>query len=201
MLVALALAAPASAGECPEGRAHCFALQLHVAPDVASAEWLDAQVATANRHFAKLDVGYRVAGVDALPESAKHVASRSDRDAVAAGRLTNRVIHVFVVDQLDDIDIEDSTINGVTWRRPKDKRKYVILSARAWERTLAHELGHVFGLPHSSYPISIMNKTERDEPPQDQRTFADEEFVAMRAGLKRLLRVLMDYRRNVSRSP
>jgi hypothetical protein len=33
-----------------------------------------------------------------------------------------------------------------------------------------------------------MNKTERAEPPPDQRVFADEEIVAMRRTLKRLLR-------------
>jgi hypothetical protein len=33
-----------------------------------------------------------------------------------------------------------------------------------------------------------MNKTERKEPPVDQRTFADEELVKMRDGLKFLVR-------------
>jgi hypothetical protein len=76
----------------------------------------------------------------------------------------------------------------VTWRLPKDRRKYIIVSIQALERTLAHELGHFFGLPHSTYAVSIMNKTERTEPPVDQRTFADEEIAAMRPVLERLLR-------------
>ena len=77
---------------------------------------------------------------------------------------------------------------GVTWRLPKDSRKFVIVSAQALERTLAHELGHFFGLPHSTYAISIMNKADRAEPPVEQRTFADEEIAAMRPNLERLLR-------------
>ena len=58
--------------------------------------------------------------------------------------------------------------------------KLVILSTQAWARTLAHELGHVFGLPHSTYPISIMNKSERKDPPPDQRTFDPKELAAMK---------------------
>jgi len=179
---------------CDAGRAHCFAIRLHVAVSgepgagpVAQADWLAAQLSAANRHFAPLDVGFELAGVDALPASASHVATRHDRDAVAAGRLTGRAIHVFVTGQLDDIDKPGDAIRGVTWRVRGGDRKYVILSTVAPERVLAHELGHVFGLPHSSYAISIMNKTVRADPPPEQRTFADEEISAMRPVLERLL--------------
>jgi hypothetical protein len=55
-------------------------------------------------------------------------------------------------------------------------------------RTLAHELGHFFGLPHSTYKISIMNKKKRDDPPPEQRTFAPQEFSTMRDNLRRMLR-------------
>ena len=85
----------------------------------------------------------------------------------------------------------------MTWHARNDDRKYVIVSAQALERTLAHELGHFFGLPHSAYAISIMNKSERKDPPIEQRTFADEEIAAMKPHLLRLLRdkLLLDYRR------
>jgi hypothetical protein len=181
-------AAPA----CDAERAHCFAIQLHIAADergmIANAGWVAAQLVGANRHFEPLDIGFQLAGVDALPATAVHIETRADRNALAAGRLTGKLIHVFVVGQLDDVDTEGAIAYGVTWRLPKDRRKYIIVSIQALERTLAHELGHFFWLPHSTYAVSIMNKTERTEPPVDQRTFADEEIAAMRPVLERLLR-------------
>jgi len=44
---------------------------------------------------------------------------------------------------------------------------------------LAHELGHFFGLPHSKYPVSIMNKTPRDDPPHAERGFHAKELAIM----------------------
>jgi hypothetical protein len=187
-LAAIRAALPA----CDAERTHCFGLQLHIAEDesglAASPEWLAAQLAAANRHFAPLDVGFQLAGIDTLPATAMHVATRGDRNALGKGRLSGHVIHVFVVGQLDDIDQPGSIIRGVAWRLPGQTRKFVILSKVAFELVLAHELGHVFGLPHSSYAISIMNKTPREQPPVEQRTFADEEIAAMRPHLGRLLR-------------
>ena len=184
----------------PPERAHTFGIQLHIASDdhgpVVSDDFIAEQLAGANKHFERLDVGFQIVGVDALPASAVHIETRADRDDLAADRLGNKLIHVFVVGQLDDVDDDGRIDFGVTWHTRHDDRKYVIVAAQALPRTLAHELGHFFGLPHSSYAISIMNKTERKEPPQDQRTFADEEIAAMRPVLRRLLRdrVIVDVR-------
>ncbi|HEX3761535.1 MAG TPA: matrixin family metalloprotease [Kofleriaceae bacterium] len=188
-LAALTAGLPA----CEAARPHCIGIQLHVPVAsggdglIAHADWLAVQLAEANRHFAPVDVGFQVVGADRLPAGAGHVATPADRDAVAEGRLTGKVIHVFITGQLDDVD-QPGVIRGVTWHARGGDRKYVILSTAAPERVLAHELGHVFGLPHSRYAISIMNKQPRTEPPVEQRTFADAELAAMRPALRRLLR-------------
>ncbi len=190
--VAAELAAiPKAMPSCDKARAHCFGIQLHVAPDeqgnlIVTSDWLAQQVAEAERHFTPLDVGFEVVGADLLPDAARHLETRKDRDALAAGGLPGRVIHVYITGKLDDVDTAGAIAYGVTWRR--DDRKYIIVSAAAWPRTLAHELGHFFGLPHSTYAISIMNKSDRKDPPREQRTFADAEIVAMRPAVVRLVR-------------
>jgi len=190
-LAALTAGLPA----CDAGRAHCIGIRLHVAVGpaagdgpIAQAAWLAVQLAMANLRLAPLDVGVQVVGIDALPASAGHIATRGDRDALAAGGLAGKVIHVFITGRLDDIDQPTGFIRGVAWHTRGSDRKYVILSTVAPERVLAHELGHVFGLPHSSHPRSIMNKAPRAEPPPEDRVFVDEEIAAMRPVLARLLR-------------
>ena len=176
-LDALVAAVPA----CDPARAHCFGIRLHVPVmadgPLATAAWIAAQLAQANHHFAAIDVGFQIAGIAPLPAAAAHVADRAARDALGA-RIAGPVIDVFVTGQLDDVDTPGVTIRGVAWRR--GARKFVILSTDAWDRVLAHELGHVFGLPHSPYAISIMNKTPRLAPPPAERTFAEPELAAMR---------------------
>jgi len=185
---------------CDAARAHCIGIQLHVAVGpppsagadsgdglIAQPDWLALQLAVANRQFRALDTGFQVVGIDALPASCAHIANRDERDQVAEGRLTGKLIHVFITAQLDDVDEPGRVVRGVTWHT-RDGKKYVIVSTSGPDRVLAHELGHVFGLPHSTYAISIMNKTERATPPIDARTFADPEVAAMRPVLARLLR-------------
>jgi hypothetical protein len=170
------------APSCDPDRAHCFAIQLHVAADVTTPAWIAEQIAFADRQFAAVDVGFQIANVDRA--SIEHVVTRADRDALAAGKLAPHTIHVFIVGKLDDIDTPGDIIYGVTWRA--HDIKYLIVSAQAWQRTLAHELGHFFGLPHSTYDISIMNKSPRSEPPLDERRFADDELAAMRPVIERM---------------
>jgi hypothetical protein len=149
-------------------------------------EWIAAKLGAAARLFEPVDTTFELAGVDELPAKFAHISTRADRNAIANGHLGGTTIHVFVVTKLDDIDTIGDEIRGVTWHA--HDTTYIILSTIAPERTLAHELGHFFGLPHSTYAISIMNKTPRDDPPPEDRRFADEELDAMRPVIKRKAR-------------
>ncbi|HEY6039197.1 MAG TPA: matrixin family metalloprotease [Kofleriaceae bacterium] len=155
-----------------------FQIVLHVAPETVSETWLDQMLAVANAQFAAVDASFAYASRD--EHSAAHVVTRTDRDAFAK-QVTDNQIHVFVIGKLENVD-DDKPVHGVTWRG-KGKR-YIIIAADSPDRVLAHELGHLFGLPHSTYKISIMNKTKRDDPPLDQRRFSDEELKLLRANVK-----------------
>jgi hypothetical protein len=180
----------ATAPACDPARKTCIGLRLHVpvtdAGPIATPAWVERQVATANEHFAPLDTAFQIIGVEPLPASAERVEDREERTSF--GALTKgRVIDVFVTGHLDDIDTPGAMAFGVTWWVTGDK-KLVILSTQAFERTLAHELGHVFGLPHSKYPISIMNKTKREQPPVEERTFHAKELAKMKLRMRALIK-------------
>ncbi len=184
-LAPLVAAVPA----CESERATCFEIRIHVPVEagapIATATWLGAQLAEANVHFAPLGVGFQVAGISALPASVARVEDRAERSSL--GKVLDRTaIDVFITGHLDDVDTAGAMAYGVTWRQ--GARKFVIVSTQALPRTLAHELGHVFGLPHSEYPISIMNKTERKEPPPEQRTFHADELARMKRRIRQLVR-------------
>jgi hypothetical protein len=172
----------------------CLGIALHVAVSdasanarpVATADFLATQLVHANKQFERLGVGFQYVSVAELPASAMRVEDATERTSFGP-RVKGTVIHVFVTGQLDDIDVADQVIRGVAWRKDKTT-KYIILSTIAQQNVLAHELGHVFGLKHSTYAVSIMNKTERAEPPYEKRTFADEEYTLMQPKLAAMLK-------------
>lgn len=176
---------------CDAARAHCFGLRLHVARNadgamVVEPAWIAAQLAMAHRQFVPLDTSFQVISIDFLPVSAARLEDRAQRNALAK-QVSPPAIDVFFTGYLADVDKKDAFAYGVTWRT-KDERKFIIISGMGRDRTLAHELGHFFGLPHSTYAISIMNKTARDTPPPEERRFADEEVEKMKPVLARLVR-------------
>jgi len=177
---------------CDPARAHCFGLHLHLVTTdegpVQSVEWVRQQVEQADRHFALIDTNLEVVAVDTVPASELEIDTRDERDALGHDRFTRGVVHVFVVGRLADVDIAGQEIRGVHWRERADRtRRWVILSKIAGSLVLSHELGHFFGLPHSTYDISLMNKSVRLTPLVTELTFAEPEVLRMRKHRDRML--------------
>lgn len=146
-------------------------LAVHVAAGddgapVADAAWIDVQVERAGEQLAGADVAvtWRDAGGDGV---VPHVDTVADRDALAAAASDAGAVHVFVVARLADKDVAGAWLNGVHWRyggarRALRGRRYVILSRETrWDYTLAHELGHFFGLAHTDVDGGLMTTGRR----------------------------------------
>lgn len=177
---------------CGEAK-YCFSVALHVVTregqPAQSPSWFGTQLREANRHFAAIHTGFEIESVDALDVQFAHIATREDRDRVGRKVFSRGVIHVFLVEQLDDVDAVGEQIRGLHWRqRSNIEKRWVILSKIAPDMVLAHEFGHFFSLPHSTYAVSIMNKRPRESPPRSERTFHVEEVVKMRAFRNEMVR-------------
>lgn len=173
------------APRCPKAAKHCIGLHVHVVEvdgePVADARWMYRDVAHANKLFAEIGVGFTVVDVDGLGADKADMQTRRDRDLLGRKLFSRGVVHVFVVRRLADVDIAGAEIRGVHWRdRADTARRWVILSAIGSSTVLAHELGHFFGLPHSSYEVSIMNKSPRLSPTWPDRVFHEDELAIMR---------------------
>lgn len=177
---------------CAETAKHCFGIHLHVVQTeaglVQDVAWMTAQIEQAQRHFALIDTSFEIVAADVLPAGELEIDDRDERDALGHARFTRGVVHVFVVGRLADVDITGNEIRGVHWRERGDRtHRWVILSKIAGSLVLPHELGHFFGLPHSTYDISLMNKTVRLTPLVSELTFAEPEVLRMRKHRDRML--------------
>lgn len=111
-------------------------------------------------------LGFDLALTDAAPLDARfrRIESVTTRDALAPLVRAQR-INVFLVDALRDADAKDVWRLGVTWdSRSAPVRRYIILTRGARDSSLAHELGHFFGIPeHSSTKNNLMSYDREDE--------------------------------------
>lgn len=139
-----------------------FSVVVHA--DRSDRAWIEAQIASANTIFAPAEVAFRIVEVrpPLSPDARASVADRAARDRL--GRAVElrggepRCVYVFLTEQLVDVDDPTRELSGVHWRVRTDRRThYVILSKRARSSTLAHELGHYFGNPHSPTPNNVMS--------------------------------------------
>jgi hypothetical protein len=151
----------------------------------ATEDWLAERLRWANTIFAPAGVSFVFRERASMGPEHAAMEDRPDRHALA-DLLVERSINVFVVASLRDVDDPSLMRQGVHWR-PHGRRHlhYVILSAVAGETTLAHELGHFFGNPHSATPNAIMSY-ERDGTAVP--FFEDGELRRIRRYARRFLR-------------
>ena len=134
-----------------------FAVAEEGGTRVQDADWIAEQVAAAGAIFGPLGVHLENVGVRPIPLVPAHVETREDRDALAR-EVRAAVVNVFVVGTLRDVDDPSRMRRGVHWRnQAHPTTRYVILSAEAMPGVLGHELGHYFGLPHSSTADNLMS--------------------------------------------
>ncbi len=127
---------------------------------VKDGAWIEERMAETARLYNPLGIYFRKPEVRPLPERHAALETREDRDALG-GLLKKGFVNVFVVATLRDVDDKESLIMGVHWAPAGDlSRHFVILAARASKTTLAHELGHYFGLAHKHHiPDNLMSYT------------------------------------------
>ena len=152
---------------------------------VVGDDWVKRQVSESQRLMQPHGVMVDLFEQRTLPAEHAVLETADDRDALHSF-VKPKLINVFVVASLRDIDDETRLRMGVRWRLRRDLRKdYVIVAARALDTTLCHELGHFFGNGHSQVVDNVMSY-KRENP--DKVAFDPRQGQKMRLVATRLLR-------------
>lgn len=137
---------------------------------VVDEDWLNAQIAEANRVFEPAGIQFRLGDVVPIGEQHARLERRRDRHALGQFMGTG-VIHWFVVGFLRDVDDPTVTRRGVHWRpkgyskKGEPRKHFVVVAKYARPHVLAHELGHFFGnRTHPEIEGNIMSYLPSDAP-------------------------------------
>ena len=157
VIAAMTIASDASAAPSDP----IFGLSISIASEngehVRDDAWIQTQIANANELFAPAHISFRWTHEKQIPAALTEMHERKDRDALGDMADVKKTIDLFVVAKLEDVDEPGRYRKGVAWTRKSDGRRYVILSAEAPEKVLAHELGHFFGNPHTTVADNLMS--------------------------------------------
>ena len=132
------------------------------APRIVDDAWVQAQIDDANRFFEPLGTRFRWTLEKDLDEPHGELHSRADRDALTP-LMESKVIDVFVVRDLEDVDEPGRFRMGVCWTGRANKR-FIVIARTARPTVLAHELGHFFGNPHTTVTDNLMSYSRSGGP-------------------------------------
>lgn len=161
-LLALAFVTSTTRAEAAPPLDVTFPISIAVALDDGAAArddaWITAQIDEANELYGAIGIRFRWTLRREIPASYAQVHTRADRDAFAP-LVEKNVIDVFVVAALEDVDEPGRYRKGVAWTSRPNGARFLILSAAAPRKVLAHELGHFFGNGHTDVPDNLMSYT------------------------------------------
>lgn len=173
-LVFVAAAVPPRRARAVPPNTWTFPIRLHVPSSLAGARtqrWLDASVAIASSALGQAGVHFIVSSRASLPDTVARVASDAELRALEA-LASPGVINVFVVRELRIAHGRPRPRSVCGTTEASHRRAwstYVVLLVRCHDEGLAHELGHYFGLPHSSVRGDLMwpeaGRGRRSPPP------------------------------------
>lgn len=181
--------APGCAQASPEAT-QCFGLDLFVVVEsqapVRDNAWILDQLAYANDRFAPAGIAFELASVQILDQAWAEIETPDQRNRLGRPHHTHGTIQCFLVRRLANIDAPGD-IRGVHWRDRDDwAKRWIIWSSISQSLVLTHELGHFFGLPHTTHRDSLMNKKRRKKP--HLRIFPDAEVTTIKKHAKRMVR-------------
>lgn len=154
--------APLLAGAAPvEVSVH---IGLEDGAPIVDTAWIDKRLAIADTRFARAKIRFvrTKTSRQQLAKTSADIMTVGQRHALARLAPTDGRIHIFVVDDLADKDRKGGLISGVHWHYAGGKRKwrgrrYILVSRQSHIDTLAHELGHFFGLSHTRKKHTLMS--------------------------------------------
>jgi hypothetical protein len=130
---------------------------------VVDRAWIDAEMAAAEKIYGPLGFHVKTHDVKSIGTELARIEDPRMRDRFAS-MVTQHELNVFIVRSLRDNEQVGVYRGGVTWdSHTTPSRRYIILAASAFGSTLAHEMGHFFGLqPHSNVHNNLMSYDRED---------------------------------------
>jgi len=166
---------------------HLAASEEHPA---ATMRRLERGLAETNAAMKPYGLRVKVRELRRMPEGYGSITRRRDRRRIAGYAPPDGSVHVFMVDTLELRGGRrgDRSVRGLHWRyrgilRRFRQREYVVVSSDAPSTTLAHELGHRFGLNHSEAEENLMCSCRRGP----RQIFTREQGATLRRGVRSFL--------------